>query len=320
MALMTALESDRDTNVLSAPTLLTADNTEAMIIIGQNVPFVGSSAANAGLPGQIFNSVERQNVGITLDIVPQVSEGDYVKLDLYQEVSSLVGTTLNNPLGPTTRIRSASTTVLVQNHRTAVIGGLLATQDEKQRQGIPFISNVPVLGNLFSDDAKNRTKNNLLVFLTPHVIRNPRDLRSLALDERQKFINNMGRKALHEMPATQLREVYKPSFSVPVPPSSDLTGPYGGPDPYAPDRDSPTGGAGGATPFNTEEIGPTSKGATKAPPGTAAAPAPATGAPTAASAPAAPTSAVSAAAGARDLSPNAGIDAAQALLSSGAAP
>src|SRR5207244_11840617 len=86
IALMTALETDQHSNVLSAPTLLTADNEEASIIVGQNLPFVGSAAANAGLPGQIFNSVERQNVGITLDIVPQVSEGDYVKLDLYEEV------------------------------------------------------------------------------------------------------------------------------------------------------------------------------------------------------------------------------------------
>ena len=83
LALLTALETDTHANVLSAPTMLTADNEEAMIIVGQNLPFVGSAAANAGLPGQIFNSVERQNVGITLDmVVPQVSEGDYVKLEL----------------------------------------------------------------------------------------------------------------------------------------------------------------------------------------------------------------------------------------------
>src|SRR5215468_9292234 len=97
VALMTALETDTHANVLSAPTLLTADYEEAMIIVGQNLPFVGSAAANAGLPGQIFNSVDRQNVGITLDMVPQVSEGDYVKLDLYEEVSNVLNGTQNNP-------------------------------------------------------------------------------------------------------------------------------------------------------------------------------------------------------------------------------
>ncbi|HYL58167.1 MAG TPA: type II secretion system secretin GspD [Candidatus Acidoferrales bacterium] len=265
VALLTALEVDTHTNVLSAPTLLTADNEEAMIVVGQNVPFVGSAAANAGLPGQIFNSVDRQNVGITLDIVPQVSEADYVKLDLYEEVSNVVNGSQNNPLGPTTTIRSASTTVLIQNHRTAVIGGLLASQDQIQNQGVPFISSIPVLGNLFSNKSNDKQKDNLLVFLTPHVIRNRTDLRSLALDERQKFINSLGRKEIHDMPASQIREVYKPSFSIPVSPEADLNAPYAAPA-TAPGPENPaaheiapsSGGGSGETPFNTEEIGPTS--------------------------------------------------------------
>ncbi len=263
-ALMTALEVDDHANVLSAPTLLTADNEEAMIVVGENLPFVGSAAANAGLPGQIFNQVDRQNVGITLDVVPQVSEGDYVKLDLYEEVSDVVGSTVNNPLGPTTTIRSASTSVLVENHRTAVIGGLLKSNDNYENQGVPYISNLPVIGNLFSFKASDKQKQNLLVFLTPHVVRNRNDLRALALDERQKFVNSLGRKELHDMPASQIREVYKPSFSIAVPPSANLTGPYGAP-PAAPGPENPSastapssgGAAGGVeTPFNTNEIDP----------------------------------------------------------------
>src|SRR5271154_3952668 len=194
IALLTALETDTHANVLSAPTLLTADNEEAMIVVGQNLPFVGSASANAGLPGQIFNSVERQNVGIPLDIVPQVSEGDYVKLDLYEEVSNVVNGTANATLGPTTTIRSASTTVLIQNHRTAVIGGLLASQDSIDNQGVPFISDIPVIGNLFSSKSTDKQKDNLIVFLTPHIVRNKSELRDLALDERQQFVNSLGRK------------------------------------------------------------------------------------------------------------------------------
>src|SRR6185437_1423489 len=158
---------------LSAATLLTADNEEAMIVVGQNLPFVSSASATSALSGQIFNSVDRQNVGITLDIIPQVSEGDYVRLDVYEEVSNVVGGTTNpvtNPNGPTTTIRSASTTVMVQDHRTAVIGGLLSNESDIQRQGIPFISDIPVIGNLFSDNASDKQKLNLLVFLTPHVV------------------------------------------------------------------------------------------------------------------------------------------------------
>ena len=219
VALIMALETDTHADVLSAPTLLTADNEEAMIVIGENLPFVGSASANAGLPGQIFNSVERQNVGITLDIVPQVSEGDYVKLDMYEEVSNVVNGTANNTLGPTTTIRSASTSVMIQNHRTAVIGGLLASQDTIDNQGVPFISDIPVLGNLFSNKSTDKQKDNLIVFLTPHIVRNKSQLRELALDERQQFVNSLGRKEIHDMPASQIQQIYKPSFSIPVSPS-----------------------------------------------------------------------------------------------------
>ena len=272
LALLEALETDTHSNVLSAPTLLTADNEEAMIVVGQNLPFVGSASANAGLPGQIFNSVERQNVGITLDIVPQVSEGDYVKLDLYEEVSNVVGSTVNNPLGPTTTIRSASTSVMVQNHRTAVIGGLLSSQDSASKQGIPYISDIPVIGNLFSFKQTDRQKDNLIVFLTPHVIRNRTQLRALALDERHKFIQSIGRKEVHDMPASQIHELYKPSFSIAVPPSADLGAPSSASAPPGapsaadiPPPPSTPRSPSGDTPFNTEEIGPSSM---RAPTGT----------------------------------------------------
>ena len=268
IALITALETDTHANVLSAPTLLTADNEEAMIVVGQNLPFVGSASANAGLPGQIFNSVDRQNVGITLDIVPQVSEGDYVKLDLYEEVSNVVNGTQNATLGPTTTIRSASTTVMIQNHRTAVVGGLLSSQDQINNQGIPFLSSIPVLGNLFSDKASDKQKDNLIVFLTPHIVRNKSELRELALDERQRFVNSLGRKEMHDMPASQIHEIYKPSFSIPVSPAADLNAPYNGPSaPPGPENpgaayESAPAGSSADTPFNTTEIGPTSMNST----------------------------------------------------------
>ena len=225
VALMTALETDTHSNVLSAPTLLTADNEEATIVVGQNLPFVGSASATSALSGQIFNSVDRQNVGITLDIIPQVSEGDYVRLDVYEEVSNVVSGTTNqstNPLGPTTTIRSASTTVMVQDHRTAVIGGLLSNESDISRSAIPFISDIPVIGNLFSDNGSDKKKLNLLVFLTPHVVRTREDLRSLALDERKKYTDALGRRELHQMPMEQYKQLYQPTFSIPVSPAQDL--------------------------------------------------------------------------------------------------
>ncbi|HJU11176.1 MAG TPA: secretin N-terminal domain-containing protein, partial [Candidatus Binataceae bacterium] len=225
VALMTALQSDTHSNLLSAPTLLTADNEEATIVVGNNLPFVGSATASSALAGQIFNSVDRQNVGISLDMIPQVSAGDYVKLDIYEEVSNVVNGTANqatNPLGPTTTIRSASTSVLVQNHRTAVIGGLISSDVENNRQGTPFLSDIPVLGNLFSDNSRSANKDNLLVFLTPHVIRTRQDLQALALDERQKFVRSLGRKEVNTMPVSQFQQLYQPTFNAPVSPQQDL--------------------------------------------------------------------------------------------------
>jgi len=225
VALMTALEQDTHSNVLSAPTLLTADNEEATIVVGQNLPFVGSATASSALSGQIFNSVDRQNVGISLDFIPQVTAGDYVRLDVYEEVSNVQQTTTNqatNPLGPTTTIRSASTSVLVQNHRTAVIGGLISSDVENGRQGIPFLSEIPVLGNLMSSTSRTASKDNLLVFLTPHVIRTRDDLQALALDERQKFMRSLGRKEVNTMPASQFQQLYQPNFNAPVSPQEDL--------------------------------------------------------------------------------------------------
>jgi general secretion pathway protein D len=325
VALLTALEEATHSNVLSAPTLLTADNEEATIVVGENLPFVGSASATSALSGQIFNSVDRQNVGITLDIVPQVSEGDYVRLDVYEEVSNVVTGTTNqntNPLGPTTTIRSASTTVMVQDHRTAVIGGLLSTENDIQRSAIPFISDIPVIGNLFSDNGSNKQKLNLLVFLTPHVVRTRDDLRSLALDERQKFTDALGRRELHQMPMEQYKQLYQPTFSVPVSPAQDLKdrGATMAPPASGGGFGSGGGGAGGgfgsapsnmmapaassAPPLNTEEIGPSSRRGvvkpapwmTAAPPSSPSPTLPSTTAPaiTGSAAPAAPAAALAA--------------------------
>ena len=225
LALITALEQDTHSNVLSAPTMLTADNEEATIVVGENLPFVGSATATSALSGQIFNSVDRQNVGISLDFIPQVTAGDYIRLDVYEEVSNVQQGTTNqatNPLGPTTTIRSASTSVLVQNHRTAVIGGLISNDVENTRATIPFLGQIPVLGNLLGDTSRAANKDNLLVFLTPHVIRTRDDLQALALDERQKFMRSLGRKEVNTMPSSQFQQIYQPTFNAPVSPQEDL--------------------------------------------------------------------------------------------------
>jgi general secretion pathway protein D len=286
LALMTALESDTHSNVLSAPTLLTADNEEAMIVVGDNLPFVGSASANSGLPGQIFNSVDRQNVGITLDIVPQVSQGEYVRLDLYEEVSNVVAGTANNSLGPTTTIRSASTTVMVQNHRTAVVGGLMSSDAENSRTGVPFISDIPVLGNLFSDNSREMIKQNLLVFLTPHIIRTREDLQALALDERQKYVRTLGRTEVNNMPPSQFEQMYQPTFNRAVSPQEDLQqyqppagtmpgpSPMSGPPSYpsSSSMSAPAPYSGGGSPFSSAPVGGSGSAPGSMPPSTTTGP------------------------------------------------
>jgi hypothetical protein len=176
---------------------------------------------------------------------------------------------------------------------------LLSNESDIQRSAIPFISDIPVIGNLFSDNGSDKKKLNLLVFHTPHVVRTRQDLRALALDERQKFTDALGRRELHQMPMDQYKQLYQPTFSVPVSPAQDLKdrgstmspgglsgGGFGSPSMMAPASPS-------STPLNTEEIGPSSKrGAVKPAPSMTEAP-PATTSPATigSAAPAAPAAA-----------------------------
>jgi type II secretory pathway component GspD/PulD (secretin) len=107
-----------------------------------------------------------------------------------------------------------------------VIGGLIATDDENTNQGVPFISDIPVIGNLFNNLSRSRQKQNLLVFLAPHVIRTRDDLQALALDERQKFVSSLGRKEVNTMPSSQFQQLYQPTFNEAVAPEMNLYSHY----------------------------------------------------------------------------------------------
>jgi general secretion pathway protein D len=189
VALFEALQNDRDVNVLSAPNILTSDNQEAEILVGQNVPFLASRATDTANLQNTFATVERQDVGITLRLTPQISQGDVVRLDLYEEVSALVPNPLvdANVAGPTTTVRSASTTVVARTGHTVVIGGLISDNAVATQSKIPFIGDIPVLGNLFKMNDDRRNKINLLIFLTPHVVHDDADLQALSLDQREQF-------------------------------------------------------------------------------------------------------------------------------------
>jgi len=214
VALLRAAQTSNDINVLSSPTLLTTDNQEAEILVGQNVPFVASRATDTTQLRNLFATVERQDVGITLRLTPQISEGNSVRLDIYEEVSAIVPTTVGDPnlVGPTTSVRSASTTVVVKDAQTVVIGGLISDNTTRQRDSVPYLGDLPVLGNLFRTDADKSDKINLLIFLTPHIVRDDTEIAQRSLNQRDRFHEFLQE---HKVPRQWQKQLDRPSLAPP---------------------------------------------------------------------------------------------------------
>jgi len=168
------LASNGEGNVLSTPNLLTLDNEEAKIVVGQNVPFVTGQYTNTGSNTNTvnpFQTIERKDVGLTLRVRPQISETGTVKMAIFQEVSSVVASTTNNVNGPTTSKRSIESNVLVDDGNIIVLGGLLSDEYSTSEEKVPGLGDVPVLGNLFKSEVRSRRKTNLMVFLRPTIVR-----------------------------------------------------------------------------------------------------------------------------------------------------
>ena len=182
-ALISALAKDADANVLSTPTVVTLDNEEAEIIVGQNVPFVtgtyttstsSSSSSSGGLQsGGPFQTIQRNDVGIKLKVKPQINEGNAVKLEIAQEVSNVVPSANAATQGPTLNTRNIKTKVLVENGQILVLGGLIDENLNETAQKVPLLGDVPLLGNLFRYRSTDRLKRNLMVFLHPVILRDP---------------------------------------------------------------------------------------------------------------------------------------------------
>jgi general secretion pathway protein D len=182
------LQTSGEGNILSTPNLLTLDNEEAKIIIGQNVPFVTgqytNSAASAG-GGTVnpFQTVERKDVGLTLKVKPQISENGTIKLEIFQEVSSVQASSLNSPTGLITNKRSIQTNVLVEDGGIVVLGGLLQDEYSNNQEKVPLLGDLPLFGNLFKTESRGRKKTNLMVFLRPVVVRDAAATEQLSLDK-----------------------------------------------------------------------------------------------------------------------------------------
>ena len=178
------LQSNGDGNILSTPNLLTLDNEEAKIVIGQNVPFVTGQYANTGTNANgntvnPFQTIERKDVGLTLKVKPQISENGTVRLTISQEVSSVQSTSSS---GPITNKRSIDTNVLVNDGSIVVLGGLLQDEFAGQQEKVPGLGDIPLFGALFKSETRSRRKTNLMVFIRPVVVRDAASTEALTLD------------------------------------------------------------------------------------------------------------------------------------------
>jgi general secretion pathway protein D len=200
-AILRALATSNDSNILSTPHLLTTDNEEAEIVVGQNVPFVAGFAGGLGgaqpVGGNLGNlggffptvSVQRQDVALTLKITPRINAENYVTLEVEQVIEEV--DSIDQLLGPTTSKRSVKTTVSVRDQNTVVIGGLQRDQQLNNESKVPILGEIPILGYLFRDTNKTRERRNLLLLITPHVIEGPEDFSNIfkrKLEEHREFL------------------------------------------------------------------------------------------------------------------------------------
>jgi general secretion pathway protein D len=169
--ILKALQTDSAANILSTPSIVTLDNEEAEIIVAQNLPFITGQFTGTGSldPGNPFQTIERQDVGLTLKVTPQINEGNTIKLDIEQEVSDVVTITENS--GPVTRKRSIKTSVLVDDGGILVLGGLIEEIVDDTQSKVPLLGDIPLLGKLFTSTASTKRKQNLMVFLKPSILR-----------------------------------------------------------------------------------------------------------------------------------------------------
>ncbi len=223
-AVLHALESVSDTNILSTPNLMTLDNEEARIIVGQNVPFVTgqyTTAASAGAAGvNPFQTVERKDIGLSLRVKPQVSEGGTIKLAIYQE-SSNIDNSVTSTAGIITTKRSIETNVLVDDGQIIVLGGLISETVQDGTEKVPGLGDIPVFGTLFKSQSRNRVKRNLMVFLRPVVIRTAEQSASVVAD-RYDYIRGA------QMTAQPEQKFMLPDLPAPIIPPLQNGRPVGG--------------------------------------------------------------------------------------------
>jgi len=193
LALASFLESNNNANILSTPTLMTLDNQEAQIQIGQDIPVITGSYSQTSGSATPFQTYDRRKVGLGLRILPQVAEGGTVRMKIMQEASTVVPGTLTNPSGPTINTRTIETAVQVEDGGLLVLGGLIQDTSSDGVSKVPVIGDLPLVGNLFRYTTRQRSKTNLLVFLRPRTLRSAEADQQLS-SERYDYIAGAQRR------------------------------------------------------------------------------------------------------------------------------
>ncbi len=223
-ALISALASSTHSNLLSTPSLLTLDNQQAEIIVGQNVPFkTGSYATSSSGADNPFTTVERKDVGISLKIKPYINEGSTLRLEVEQEVSDIAPSVSGiDSSDLITNKRALKSTILADDGEIIVIGGLIRDSVRTQRSGIPLLRDIPYLGALFRWSRDTQTKSNLMVFLRPTIVRSKEDLADVS-QQRYNALRKLSQPAAHENNSLLLPAEARQLFDQPVePPVFDL--------------------------------------------------------------------------------------------------
>ena len=185
-AILRALEGDADTNIISTPSVVTTDNEEATLNVGQEVPFVTGSYSNTGNAGGAvnpFQTIQRQQIGVKLAITPQINEGDSMLLEISQEISS-ISQSAANAVDLITNQRIVETTVIVDDGEILVLGGLLEDALRESDQRVPILGSIPVLGALFRSQKTEKIKTNLMIFIRPTILR---DAATTAFETNAKY-------------------------------------------------------------------------------------------------------------------------------------
>ncbi len=243
-AILQATQTDNDVNILSTPHILTMDNEEAEIIVGENIPFIsgvggglgGALGGSSGIGGLLEGagldsslgslagslggfgggvSVQRQDVALTLRITPQINESNFVRLEIEEEVEDVQS--IDPVLGPRTTTRQARTTVVVQDQQTIVIGGLMRDTTTEDVGKVPFLGDIPLIGRLFRHTSTRSVKTNLLLLLTPYIIRDTEDFQAIfrrKMEEREEFLAFFGRRDSEFMAAVDYARKDGPMQSV----------------------------------------------------------------------------------------------------------